>query len=370
MLDTLSTSVSDLFEGSEDEVGLLLDDVGFRKKGRYSACVARQYLGCIGKRDTGQIAVVAGLSYSDQYCPISTRLFMPESWEQDHLRRKKCKIPTSLVHRSKTMIAFDMIERIRELGVKFDYVAFDAGYGASFQLLEALYREGINFIGDVHSRIKILTEEPRFYFPEYKPGQTGRRYKIYRYDEKEIVLSDYQQQLTDDQYQEITFRNATKAPLKASYHQKQVWIVIDKVKPLALKLKLIIRKDMDGTIKYSLTNDLQASLKTLAKRQGQRVFVERIFEEGKNQIGLGDYQVRSWDGFHKHLTLCFLAFYYMAEQKKTHQQDIKLTNATIRKLVAATIVSRWDNLDQTIELCLQQITHYQRQIRQNIKPSG
>ena len=53
----------------------------------------------------------------------------------------------------------------------------------------------------------------------------------------------------------------------------------------------------------------QDSLSQIAARQGQRVFVERIFEEGKNQIGMGDYPVRSWEGFHKHMTLCFLAFY-------------------------------------------------------------
>ena len=99
---------------------------------------------------------------------------------------------------------------------------------------------------------------------------------------------------------------------------------------------------MDGSLKYSLTNMQQDSLLTIARRQGQRVFVEKIFEEGKNQIGMGDYQVRSWSGFHKHMTLCFLAFYYMTYKKVEHGEGVLLTAPIIRKLVASTITSRWE----------------------------
>lgn len=65
---------------------------------------------------------------------------------------------------------------------------------------------------------------------------------------------------------------------------------------------------MDGTIKYSFTNMHHDSSLKIAKRQGQRVFVEKIFEEGKNQIGMGDYQVRSWAGFHKLYNYAFWLF--------------------------------------------------------------
>ena len=109
------------------------------------------------------------------------------------------------------------------------------------------------------------------------------------------------------------------------------------------------------------------SLEQLAARQGQRVFVERIFEEGKNQMGMGDYQVRSWEGFHKHITLCFLAFYYVALQKKQYDEDLPLTASSIRKLVASTIISRWESLDTTIEICIRQLARYHCQIQQNYK---
>jgi len=60
MLTDSPWNYSDLFEGIFDRaykllksnkkrVYLLIDEVGFRKKAKESACVSRQYLGCIGK---------------------------------------------------------------------------------------------------------------------------------------------------------------------------------------------------------------------------------------------------------------------------------------------------------------------------------
>lgn len=58
-----------------EPVAFLIDEVGFRKKGKYSACVGRQYLGSIGKQDNGQVAVVGGLSQGVHYCPIVATVY-------------------------------------------------------------------------------------------------------------------------------------------------------------------------------------------------------------------------------------------------------------------------------------------------------
>jgi len=60
-----------------------------------------------------------------------------------------------------------------------------------------------------------------------------------------------------------------------------------------------------------------------------------------------------------------MAFYYIAKQKHTHKEQVKLTTATIRKLVAANIVSRWNDLQHTIEICINNINQYNRVIEYN-----
>ena len=261
-----------------------------------------------------------------------------------------------------------MVEDFKKRGVRFDYLAFDALYGSSFDFIDSLNSAGISFIGDVKENVSIYLQEPRFAVPEKPAGTSGRQYIRPVADQPTYSLNQYINTLTlENDFEQIAFRDGTKQRIKAFFHQKQVWICTNKRKGTLLKLQLIIRKDPDGTVKYSFCNMHQDELSQIAARQGQRVFVERIFEEGKNQLGMGDYQVRSWEGFHKHITLCFLAFYYVAYQKFKYKEDLPLTAPVIRKLVASTIISRWESFDTTIELCMKQLARYHCQIKQNLK---
>jgi SRSO17 transposase len=367
VLEELSLKAGDLFN-EDQEVALLIDEVGFRKKGIYSACVGRQYLGCIGKHDNGQVAVVVGLSQDQHYCPIDVQLFMPKSWQNDYKRRKKAKIPDHIHHQSKPQMALQMVKSIKEREVSFDYICFDALYGSSFDFIESLDKEGLPFIGDVKENVRIYLNEPHVAVPEKPAGAPGRKHKRPRADQSDISLRQYMDTLTlEEDFEQIAFRDGTKQRISAYFHQKQVWICTNRQEGTLLKLQMIIRKDPEGTIKYSFCNMHGDSLSRIAARQGQRVFVERIFEEGKNELGMGDYQVRSWEGFHKHITLCFLGFYYVASQKVLYEEDLPLTASVIRKLVASTIISRWETLDSTIDLCIQQLARYHCQIQQNHK---
>ena len=40
---------------------------------------------------------------------------------------------------------------------------------------------------------------------------------------------------------------------------------------------------------------------------GARWTVEQCFEVGKDEVGLDEYEVRSWQGWYRHITLCMLA---------------------------------------------------------------
>src|SRR5437868_3673915 len=45
----------------------------------------------------------------------------------------------------------------------------------------------------------------------------------------------------------------------------------------------------------------------LARAAGRRWLVEECFEAAKQEVGLADYEVRSWRGWHRHVTLAMLA---------------------------------------------------------------
>lgn len=327
----------------------MIDEVSFRKKGRHSACAAHQYLGCLGKADAGQVAVAAALSAGNLYCPVDVELFMPKGWADDSERRRKAGIPDSVGHCSKTLMALMMILRLRENGIRFTYAVFDTLYGGNFELIDNLVEKDIPFIGDAKSNIRVF-----FSPPNPVPGRRKKRF--------DTALSDYFAQLDPEKdLKQITFRMGTKGKVTAKFHSTDVWLITAPKKKKMVHLKLLIRVDEDGEVRYALSNMHGKTTKQLARRQGQRVFVERVFEEGKNEVGMGDYQVRSWEGFHKHITLSFLGLYAILKMKIKTIGQMEITAGMVRKLIASEIKSAWESPEKTIANVLDWDKTYQKQ---------
>jgi SRSO17 transposase len=80
---------------------------------------------------------------------------------------------------------------------------------------------------------------------------------------------------------------------------------------------LVVRPvDQDADTRYALTNDLRETpLAELARIKHRRVPVEQLFQEGKGEVGLDHYEVRSWVGWHHHMTLSLLALWYLHRER-------------------------------------------------------
>lgn len=70
-----------LAEGTITPEAWVIDDIGFRKDGTASACVARQYSGTLGKVGNCQVAETVHMATDAASCPVNWRLFVPESWD-------------------------------------------------------------------------------------------------------------------------------------------------------------------------------------------------------------------------------------------------------------------------------------------------
>ena len=121
----------------------IIDDTGFPKKGTHSVGVARQYCGQLGKQDNCQIAVSLSVANDLASLPIGYRLYLPEPWAQDALRRPKAGVPEDVVFRTKPEIALEQIDAALAAGVAPGVVLADAGYG----IHTAFLRTGITELG-------------------------------------------------------------------------------------------------------------------------------------------------------------------------------------------------------------------------------
>ena len=107
----------------------------------------------------------------------------------------------------------------------------------------------------------------------------------------------------------------------------QVW-TWDGKEPVARKRTLIITKSADkhAKTKYSLSNGevAQYSHKEYAYFVAQRYWVERTFDNAKNELGMSDYQTQGWKSWHHHHALIMLASLFIMKQQMYNHSDVPL----------------------------------------------
>ena len=140
MLAKVSELVLPALERSGPVEAWIIDDTGFPKKGRHSVGVTRQYCGQLGKQDNCQVAVSLSLANHDASLPIAYRLYLPEDWATDQVRRDKARVPQTIAFQTKPEIAFEQIKAACATGLPEGVVLMDAGYGNDTGLADRHHR--------------------------------------------------------------------------------------------------------------------------------------------------------------------------------------------------------------------------------------
>ena len=285
-------------------------------------------LGVVGKVDNCQVGVYASLVNDNRATLINERLFLPKKWVGDEKRCKKAGIPQEAVQfKTKPQLALEMIDEAIQTGIEFDWVGGDGLYGHNKELREGLDDRGLFYVMDVHKDEKIFTECPVMTIPE-KKGKRGRPSKKLQPHIDPIRLDQYIKGLTNKDWSiEKKLRKTQKGWKKMKVHTKKVWVYQgenDQIKEQTLIITRLL--DSSNKTKYSLSNgDVdQYTPGEYAYFQIQRYWVERTFDDAKNELGFSDYQVRKWNGWHHHHALVFMASLFLLTQKIEHQHEAPL----------------------------------------------
>ena len=295
-----------------NDLCLSIDESGIPKKGKSSVGVAHQYCGQLGKGANSQVGVYAGLICRGFHCLINAILYLPQEW----CDRKDVDIPAERrQHKTKIELAYEMILNARDiLKVPFKWVNFDSFYGRDQVFLYQLDQQQITFVGDVPRDATIYLKKPTVYLPN-KKNKKGRSFTRYQVKGKSTQVQKVMSTLKDRDFKKLSVRiNKEGEPVKTSYHVRTVYLAT-KEKGAVMAVKLLIRKDDDGTIRYALSNDLKASMHRLGFMHSQRYFIERSFLELKQQLGLNEYQVRGYGGWHRHMFMCMMGLLFIQTEK-------------------------------------------------------
>src|ERR671912_900688 len=133
---------ADRLVGGPDAV-LVVDDTALVKQGRHSVGVARQYCGQLGKKANCQALVSLTLARGEVPVGVALRLYLPQAWAEDPVRRARAGVPEAIPGRPKWQIALEELDRIRSAGARFGAVLADADYGRIAEFRQGLSEQGL-----------------------------------------------------------------------------------------------------------------------------------------------------------------------------------------------------------------------------------
>jgi SRSO17 transposase len=318
--------------GDPEQTGLNIDESSFLKKGRASVGVQRQWSGRAGKVENCQVGVFACIGNGTKFAITDFRLYLPEEWASDPARCRKAKVPQEhCVYRPKWKQALEMVANARARGQRFGFVGCDSLYGSNALFVNALEDAGEYFMGDVDKSKQVWLEEPLVESPGKEEASRGRPLKHPRIASgniaEKITVGKLVEGLDEEDFEQIAFRQGEKGRVCGRFWMGEVWHW-HKEETKARKRILVVRKDVDGSLKYSLTNLPGGKpLACYAKIQGQRFWIEHAFHEAKSQLGMAQYQVRMWKGWHHHMALICMALLFTEIYKAEVAEETPLLSA-------------------------------------------
>ncbi|MDZ4341573.1 MAG: IS701 family transposase, partial [Candidatus Binatia bacterium] len=291
----------------------IIDDTGFRKYGKHSVGVARQYCGQLGKTDNCQVAVSLSLATVEGSVPLNYRLYLPAEWAEDKRRCKRAGVPKEIAFATKGELAWAQIEAALAAGMPRGTVLMDAGYGDEAALRDRLSAHGLPYAVGIKPATAVWWDEHQPAPTPVKQGRGRHRSRVLRdATHQPIGVRELAQALPPARYRTMTWRQGTNAPLRSRFARVRVraaqgdrpreeeWLLIEWPKG-----------EVEPTRYFLSTLPADISFKELVATVKMRWRIERDYRELKQEVGLGHYEGRNWRGFHHHASLCIAAYGFL-----------------------------------------------------------
>jgi SRSO17 transposase len=295
---------------------LVVDDSGLPKKGELSVGVTRQYCGELGKVANCQVLVSLTLARGEVPLPVGLRLFLPPAWTDDPCRCEAPGVPqTARLVQTKPEIALAEIDRVCEAGLHFSCVLADAGFGSSPVFRHGLTARELAWAVGIACTQLVYPTTVRLR-PTCTPTGRAAKHPLPNRPPRSAA-----EMLKKQRWRRITWRNGTKGPLSARFAAVRVRVADGPLNPEGIRLPgeevwLIGEWRDSGEKKYYLSNlPKRTSLRRLAATVKARWSCEQVHQQLKQELGLGDFEGRSWTGLHRHALMTCIAFAYLQHRR-------------------------------------------------------
>jgi len=270
----------------------ILDESSFPKRGKKSAGVKRQYCGRTGRVENCQVGVFLSYATVHGHALIDRDLYVPEDWLADRKRCREAGIPDTVSFHPKWELALHMLERARRAGLHLDWVVADTIYGRAVELREWLESHGYAYALAIACTDAVCVQ--------MSDGH-------YRLAEAKAVAATVGK---EQDWQRLEMGQGTKGPRTFD------WAILPVVHQGVVDGRhfLLIRRSIENpdelTSYLVLTPSTTTTLQEMVSAVGARWHIEVDLEANKD-LGLDQYEVRSFVGWYRHITLVLLAYAFL-----------------------------------------------------------
>jgi SRSO17 transposase len=306
---------------------VILDECPDAKAGNQSAGAARQHNGRLGKIDPSQVATCLAFAHpaTRTWALVDGELFLPACWftRAYATQRQEVGRPPERTFATKPALGLAMIQCAQANGLPFDTVACDELYGRNRDWRAKLDAMHLKYAAQVPANTQVYLHEPQIGVPHRKwHGRQHTRVRVQSQHKPYTAYAIGRRSATV--WQRVPVRHFERGILEAEFAVVRVWTLTPTMQVRAEWL--VIRRDADGRMTYSLLNgpaDTPAS--TLIERSCWRFYTERAYEDAKSELGWDDFQARTYRAWEHEMALTAAATWFVASIKlkwqTTYQRD-------------------------------------------------
>jgi SRSO17 transposase len=266
---------------------LVVDETGFLKKGTKSCGVARQYSGTAGRIENCQVGVFLGYTTKNGRALVDRTLYLPKEWATDADRRTEAGVPKAVEFATKIVLARRMIDRAVAAGVPAKWVTADAVYGSDYHFRTTVEGHGLGYVVGVRTDFAVWAG-----FRQVRVG---------------TLLAG----IPADAWHQVSCGDGAKGPRLYDWAASRT----NSPEPNEYARWVLIRRSVSDPTEvayFACGGPPATTLAELVRVAGTRWAIEDLFELAKGDCGLDEYEVRSWAGWHRHITLSLFALAVVA----------------------------------------------------------
>ncbi len=295
-------------EDADPDAVVVVDPSAFPKSGIDSCGVTRQWCGRLGKVENCQVGVFLSYVTAHGYAPLDRQLYLPREWAADRKRRKATHVPKEVTFQESWRIALKLLER-SSADVSFGWVAGDDEFGRASEFRSELRARHWRYALDVPSNTLVRDLSAA-------PAAGGRVPPWRRVDE-------WAQAQPRSRWRRIVRGDGARGPKVV--RALEAWVQTkDEDGRVGPRERLVVIRSVatEPRVWYVLSNArADIALVRVVQAQGRRHGVEEVLQAGKGEVGLAHYEVRSWVGWHHHMTLSLVALWFLiVEQRRVKKK--------------------------------------------------